>query len=316
VCIRLITSSFSSSAPLFSLCFTSATYPGALAAIVPLGCTILGVETDGNGLIPESLRNVIEEHHRSGDGSKIKALYTIPTGQNPRGCTTTVERKEEVFRICHDANILILEDDPYYFLRYDFFDGREKGDHWAPPRSYLSMDEDGRVLRFDSFSKIMSSGIRLGWATGPKAFIERVNLHMQAGSLHACSLSQVIVGEMLHLWGIEKFESHIQKAQKLYYNRMLKYKEFMETHLDGLVEWDEPVAGMFAWMRLKGVKDTKKLVMEDCRERGILMVPGNAFYADGDATSPFVRASFSVAPLDKLEEAVRRLGALLRERSK
>lgn len=39
------------------------------------------------------------------------------------------------------------------------------------------MDVDGRVLRLDSMSKILSSGIRIGWATGPKALIERINLH-------------------------------------------------------------------------------------------------------------------------------------------
>ena len=41
------------------------------------------------------------------------------------------------------------------------------------------MDTEGRVLRFDSFSKILSSGMRVGFATGPKPLIERIVLHMQ-----------------------------------------------------------------------------------------------------------------------------------------
>ena len=55
---------------------------------------------------------------------------------------------------------------------------REGGEERVP--SFLSMDEDGRVLRFDSFSKVLSSGIRLGFMTGPKPLIDRILLHVQA----------------------------------------------------------------------------------------------------------------------------------------
>ena len=57
--------------------------------------------------------------------------------------------------------------------------------------SYLSIDVDGRVLRFDSFSKLLSSGLRLGWATGPAPLIERLTLHTQGSNLHSCGISQV-----------------------------------------------------------------------------------------------------------------------------
>ena len=63
--------------------------------------------------------------------------------------------------------------------------------------SLLSMDVDGRVIRFDSFSKILSSGIRLGFVTGPKPLMERIVLHMQSSIIHASSLSQVITNELL-----------------------------------------------------------------------------------------------------------------------
>ncbi len=53
-------------------------------------------------------------------------------------------------QICSEHDILILEDDPYYYLQPEA--------DLIP--SFLSMDEDGRVMRFDSFSKIFSSGIR------------------------------------------------------------------------------------------------------------------------------------------------------------
>ena len=59
--------------------------------------------------------------------------------------------------------------DAYYFLQF--------GEKRAP--SLFSMDTDGRVLRFDSFSKIVSSGLRLGFVTGPKPLVDRIALHGQ-----------------------------------------------------------------------------------------------------------------------------------------
>lgn len=57
--------------------------------------------------------------------------------------------------------------------------------------SFLSMDVDGRVIRFDSLSKVLSSGIRLGFVTGPKPLLDPITYHMQVSVLHASSLSQV-----------------------------------------------------------------------------------------------------------------------------
>lgn len=65
--------------------------------------------------------------------------------------------------------------------------------NWQRPAnsSFLSMDTEGRVLRFDSFSKILSSGLRLGMVTGPTAFIQRIDYVSQAANLHTSGLSQV-----------------------------------------------------------------------------------------------------------------------------
>lgn len=57
--------------------------------------------------------------------------------------------------------------------------------------SFLSLDTDGRVIRFDSLSKVLSSGIRLGYVTGPRELVEPITYHMQVSVLHASSLSQV-----------------------------------------------------------------------------------------------------------------------------
>jgi tryptophan aminotransferase len=75
-------------------------------------------------------------------------------------------------RLAKEYNLLIMEDDAYAFLYY--------GDE-AKARSYFALEpevnqEVGRVLRFDSFSKILSSGMRLGFATAHKDILDRMDL--------------------------------------------------------------------------------------------------------------------------------------------
>ena len=84
-----------------------------------------------------------------------------------------LDRRKEILQLCSDYNLIVLEDDPYFYLQFE-----EK--HLRPP-SLFSLDTEGRVIRFDSFSKILSSGVRLGFVTGPKELIQRIVLHMQVG---------------------------------------------------------------------------------------------------------------------------------------
>ena len=121
-----------------------------------------------------------------------KIMYINPTGANPTGTVLPLDRRRKIYEIASKFDLLILEDDPYYYLQFT------KGNR-VP--SFYSMDVDGRVLRFDSFSKILSSGLRLGFVTGPKPLIERIMLHMQVSSMHTTSLSQFIANDLLQEWG-------------------------------------------------------------------------------------------------------------------
>ena len=66
---------------------------------------------------------------------------------------TPLDRKKEIYGICRQYNILILEDDPYYYLQFSTAHGGEPKGLTDLGSSYLSMDTDGRVIRLDSFSK-------------------------------------------------------------------------------------------------------------------------------------------------------------------
>ena len=44
-------------------------------------------------------------------------LYTIPTGANPTGASLTIERRMKVLEIATKYDLIVIEDDPYYYLQ-------------------------------------------------------------------------------------------------------------------------------------------------------------------------------------------------------
>jgi kynurenine/2-aminoadipate aminotransferase len=97
----------------------------------------------------------------------------------------------------------------------------------------MSMDIEGRVLRFDSFSKIMSSGLRVGFVTGPKMLVRQMELHMQTSSINASSLSQMLLYKLLSKWGIDGFTSHTMQVKKFYQQKRDHTMQAVEKELKG-----------------------------------------------------------------------------------
>lgn len=278
------------------------TYAGSLAALNPLGINYVNVDTDGKGLIPSSLEERLNQY--SSHPKKPRVLYTIPTGSNPSGGTQDLERKKRVYDLACKHDLLILEDDPYYFLQFDDV---------VP--SYLSLDTEGRVVRFDSFSKIVSSGMRLGMATGPKPLIQQLNYHNQVTTLQPSGVSQVIFYEFLNKMGHEGFYNHTRNVAKFYKHKMELFQKYAEKHLTGYAEWNTPTAGMFLWIKLLGVEDSFSLIKDKAVAEKVILVPGSSFIGGGEKT-PYVRASYSTANEEQMDQGLKRLANLVKMNGK
>lgn len=88
----------------------------------------------------------LEETLKNTDG--VKMIYTIPTFQNPTGCTMSLEKRKRMLEIASKYDVLILEDNPYGDLR---FAGED-----VP--TIKSLDTEDRVVYAGSFSKIHFTG--------------------------------------------------------------------------------------------------------------------------------------------------------------
>ncbi|CAG9820979.1 unnamed protein product [Phaedon cochleariae] len=281
-------------------------YAGTDAILKPYNINVIGVEQDQFGIVPKKLIESLEncqKYTEEGGGSMPKVIYLNPTASNPSGRTIPTERKKEIYKICCDYNILILEDDAYYFVH--FLEER--------PMSFLSMDTQGRVIRLDSMSKVLSSGLRLGFLTGPKRLVQNIELHISSDILHSSVLSQVILEKLFEKWEISGFLAYFEEVKAFYKTRRDYTLACMEKHLKGLCEWESPTGGMFIWFKVLGVSDVYEMLLVRGIKKHITFIPGQNYMADPTKACNFVRASYSKASLKQIDKAMQLLAELIRE---
>ena len=217
-------------------------------------------------------------------------------------------------RLASEFDFLILEDDPYFHLTLS----ESTTDGSVRPPSLRSLDTEGRVIRFESLSKVLSAGMRLGWVTGHPKLVERVNLHMQCSSLHTSGVSQVLAYTLFKEWG-EKGCICGSCAETTDWIGLLECPESGNVLLSQSYEF-ELLRTLYShgwlyrivWIKLDGVADSRELIQTGALSKKVILVPGQEF-SPSDTPSSYVRASFSLLDTELFDEALSRLAALLRD---
>ncbi|KAK4155643.1 pyridoxal phosphate-dependent transferase [Chaetomidium leptoderma] len=291
-------------------------YSGTLGFLIADSHNLVEVCSDAEGLNPAEVERSLATW--PSDKPRPRVLYTVPTGSNPTGRSCTQARKIEILRLAKKYNFIIFEDDAYYFL--DFTDPATKA------RSYLSLEseangETGRVLRFDSLSKIVSAGMRIGVLTTSPPILQKVNMITANTNLQAPSTSQVLLFALLRHWGHAGFLAHTAQTAAFYRRKRDVFVAAAARHLTGKATWEVPAAGMFLWIRLRllpaggggggGQEDSFEAVRKFAVAAGVVAVPGVGFMPGG-ARGCHIRASFSlVGTEEEADEACRRIAVLV-----
>ncbi|XP_022837571.1 kynurenine/alpha-aminoadipate aminotransferase, mitochondrial [Spodoptera litura] len=274
-------------------------YTGIHSTLKPYQPEIIGIPEDEDGMIPETLDAVLGERLRR--GLKMpKMMYIIPTGSNPTGTVLPEERRRQIYELACRYDFLIVEDDPYMFLNYTD----------RPIPSFLSMDTCGRVLRLDSVSKVVSAGLRGAWITAPKPLLQRLELHTQAELLHSCTLAQAILLQLVQCR--KSLASHLTNARDFYRERRDALHAALKP-VEHLAPYSMPDAGLFFWLRVNGVDDVYNMVFHTAFQRGLMLVPGQAFLYDSNAPCPYLRLTFSKIRHEDMDKAVSNLVEIIRE---
>lgn len=269
------------------------TYVGALNTFEAHQIQVEPVAMDGHGIIPDELRARIAAVNAT--GKRIKFLYTIPNFNNPSGISLAADRRQEIVDICREANILVLEDNPYGLLKFD-------GDPYVPLRAGNPDD----VIYMGSFSKILAPGLRIGWALLPPHLTRRFYLASEAVILCPPTLNQLLITRYLdgHDW-----RAQIATYRGLYAERCATMLAALREHMPDGVEWTTPDGGFFIWITLPDGIDTYPLLAEAI-EGGMVFIPGAAFTPD-DEPNNRLRLAFSAVEPERITEGVQRLAAVL-----
>ena len=272
------------------------TYPGAVPTFSSYQADVVQVAMDADGMRIDDLEDTLERLER--EGRRPKFIYTVPTFQNPAGVTMSLPRRKRLVEVASERELIVLEDNPYGMLRYE----------GEPLPTLHELDGGQFVVYAGTFSKILSPGLRLGWATAPRPVLEKLNLGAQATDLCPSSFTQMFVSAYFETG---HWERYMVQLRDLYRSRRDAMLEALEQHFPAEATWTKPQGGLFVWATLPDFLDTTDLLAL-ALSRNVAFVPGRAAYLDGRGGSS-MRLNFSGSCEDDIREGIKRIGELVRE---
>ncbi|WP_019613989.1 PLP-dependent aminotransferase family protein [Psychromonas ossibalaenae] len=225
----------------------------------------------------------------------IKAVLLTPTCNNPMGYTMPDAHKKRLYQLAQSYDIVIIEDDIYGDISYQY----------PRPRSIKSFDEDGRVLLCSSFSKTLAPGLRVGWIA-PGRYRDKVTHNKYVSSSMCPTLPQLAIADFIKSGG---YSRHVRRLR-------LEYKLGRDNLICALNKYfpadtciSFPTGGYLLWVELPAQVDAVK-VAQQSRENGVNIAAGPIFSATGKYRH-CMRLNFSEQSALIREEGIRQLASLI-----
>ena len=269
---------------------------GALNAFRSLGAELKGVPLKDDGIDLEALEATLKANPRA------KLLYVIPSFQNPAGITSTLENRKAVYELARKYDIVIIEDNPYGDLRFE-------GEN-VP--AYKSFDVDGRVVYCGSFSKILSSGMRVGTLTANKELVSKIVVAKQVEDVHTNVFFQMVCARYMQECDLE---AHIEKIRALYRHKSSLMLKALDEYMPADVKFTRPQGGIFLWCSLPEGYELSEFVSR-CSEKNVFVVPGTAFLPDESEPTRSFRLNYSMPSDEEIERGIKLLAEVIEEMRK
>lgn len=269
------------------------TYLGALAAFRPAGARMTSIDLDEEGLPVGALERALA----SWKGPAPKFVYVVPNFHNPAGVTMPAQRRQQLLDLAEEHDLLIVEDNPYGLLRFE-----------GEPAAPLAASGSRYVVYVGTLSKIVSPGIRVGWAYGPGPIIDRLATLKQGADLCSSALNQMFAEEYIRLGYWRK---NLEVLKPIYLSRRNAMLRALEKNFPADSHWTRPQGGLFIWVTLPDFLDTEKMLPLAINQK-VTYVPGSAFFADSTGAN-HMRLNFSYADEELIAEGVKRLGKVIRK---
>lgn len=264
------------------------TYTNGSATAMSYGAELAEVPVDDEGMVVDALPEIAERA-----GRRPKAIYTVPTFQNPSGSTMSLARREQLLELARSWGSVVIDDDPYGMLRFEGADLptlREVG------------GGDPLVFSVRTFSKIIAPGLRVGWVdTAPELQQLLINAKQAMDTCTNLPAQRLVTGllEGGHL------ADHLATQRAQYRKRKHAMQAALSEHLGDIARWTDPEGGFFLWVTFENDIDTQAL-FETALAEGVAYIPGPAFSPAGHF-SDALRLCFATTDEERTREGVIRL---------
>lgn len=217
-----------------------------------------------------------------------------------RQCPTTVamplERQLEVLRVASGRGTVVIEDD------YDgglFDEGRASG---------CLRSHDPRVIHIGSFSKLIAPGLRIGYVVAPARVIEELRAVRRLELRHPPLNNQRTLANFIALG---HYRAHRHRLGSVMVERARLIDRSLANDLPELLCRRTP-GSTGAWLELPSHL-TAAAVTARARRDGVLIEPGDVFFADPGVQRSHLRLGFTSIPADRIEAGISTLARLLHD---
>lgn len=195
---------------------------------------------------------------------------------------------------------MIIEDNPYGEIRFS-------GENIP---NIKSLDTDGLVVYAGSFSKVLSPGLRVGYAIGNKTVVSKLTVCKQTSDVHTNILSQMITNDYITTCD---FEKHLSDIRKIYRHKAELMMKLMDENFGNKVKYNKVEGGLFIWCELPKSIDMMDFCTKAIKEKKVALVPGNAFLINEKAECHEFRTNYSTPTDEQLIKGMVLLGELVKE---
>jgi DNA-binding transcriptional MocR family regulator len=245
-------------------------YFGALDAFRAVGARISSLPVGPNGVSPSVVRDRIS-------ATSARIVYLTPTFQNPTGSVMPRSVRKEISRIASELGVPVIDDGALADLNID----------GLPPPPLATGNSDAQVLTIGSISKLICSGLRIGWVRAPEPIIQRLARLKSAIDLGSPLLTQAIAARLLGV---------VSEARKLRRLQLKPRRDLLVSLLRRqLPEWEfrVPSGGIFLWVKLPN-GDAREYAQVALRH-GVAVLPGPVMSATENHVR-FLRVPFLGSP--------------------
>ncbi|WP_312692291.1 aminotransferase-like domain-containing protein [Caproiciproducens sp.] len=263
---------------------------GSLNTFRSYNARLRGIPMESDGMDMVELEKALKEETR------VKFIYTIPNFQNPSGITMSWEKRRQLYALAKKYGVLILEDNPYGDLRF-------YGEHIE---AIKSLDEEGIVIYAGTFSKVISPGMRVGYAIAPRELLQKMIVCKQGEDVHTNIWSQIVCHELMTRYD---FDAHLKRLREVYLKKSAIATGALDKYLAPKVTYNPIEGGLFLWCTLPDGID----MPDFCKQavlRKVCVVPGNAFLTDENKPCQSFRINFSTPTDIQLLKGIQILGQL------